>query len=68
MQINPNYAKMNVYNEGKLYTITGKENGKANDYFESGVVRGDLVLKDYIKIFHPEIFPKDSLLYMKKLN
>lgn len=68
LQINPNYAKMKVYQKGKIYTISGREKGSANDYFESGVVRADLVLKDYIKIFHPEIFPKDSLLYMKKLN
>ena len=68
LQINPNYAKMKVYQKGDIYTIAGREKGSANDYFESGVVRADLVLKDYIKIFHPEIFPKDSLLYMKKLN
>lgn len=68
LQINPNYAKMKVYQKGDIYTISGREKGSANDYFESGVVRADLVLKDYIKIFHPEIFPKDSLLYMKKLN
>jgi len=59
---------MKVYQKGDIYTIAGREKGSANDYFESGVVRADLVLKDYIKIFHPEIFPKDSLLYMKKLN
>jgi iron complex transport system substrate-binding protein len=35
---------------------------KANDFFESGVVRADLILKDYIKIFHPELLPIISLL------
>lgn len=68
LQINPNYAKMNVYKKGNIYTISGKEKGSANDFFESGVVRADLVLKDYIKIFHPNILPKDSLIYMKKLK
>ena len=68
LNINPNYAKMKVYQKGAIYTLSGREKGSANDYFESGVVRADLVLKDYIKIFHPEIFPKDSLKYMKKLN
>lgn len=68
LQINPNYAKMKVYQKGNIYTISGKEKGSANDFFESGVVRADLVLKDYITIFHPNIFPKDSLIYMKKLN
>ena len=68
LQINPNYTKMKVYNEGKLYTITGKAEGKANDYFESGVVRADLVLKDYIKIFHPELLPEYNLTFMKELK
>ncbi len=68
LAINPNYAKMNVYNSGGIYTIAGKEKEQANDYFESGVVRADLVLKDYIKIFHPEIFTKDSLVYMKRIK
>ena len=68
LQINPNYAKMNVFNHGKMYTITGKEKGKSNDYFESGVVRADLVLKDYIKIFHPELLSDYTLTYMKELH
>lgn len=68
LQINPNYAKMKVYQKGNIYTLSGREKGNANDYFESGVVRADLVLKDYIKVFHPNIFSKDSLFYIKKLK
>ena len=68
LQINPNYTKLPVYNYGKLYTINGKEVGKSNDYFESGVVRADLILKDYIKIFHPELLPNYQLTYLKELK
>ena len=68
LQTNPNYAKLNVFNKGKIYTMMGKSKGKANDYFESGVVHTDWVLKDYIKIFHPELLPHDSLTYMKELK
>lgn len=68
LAVNPNYAKMKVFQSGKLYAVTAKEKGKANDYFESGVVRADLVLKDYIKIFHPEILPDYPLTYMKELK
>lgn len=69
LNINPNYEKMKVFANGKLFMINNKENGTANDYFESGVVRCDLVLRDYFKIFHPEnphskTFP---LIYMKEL-
>ncbi len=68
LQINPNYEKMNVFNNGKLFTVAGREVGRSNDYFESGVVRADLVLKDYIKIFHPDLLPTYKLTFMKELK
>jgi len=68
LAINPNYSKMKVYKHGKLYTINGKQKNTSNDFFESGVVRADLVLKDYIKIFHPQLFPEYQLIYMKELK
>lgn len=68
LQINPNYSKMNVYQNGQLFTVSGRENGSSNDYFESGVVRADLVLKDYVKIFHPQLLPDYKLTYLKPLN
>ncbi|MGS0747310.1 ABC transporter substrate-binding protein [Halpernia sp. GG3] len=68
LQINASYAKMNVFTTGNLYSLTGKIKGKSNDYFESGLVRADLVLKDYIKIFHPELLQDYNLIYMKKLK
>lgn len=68
LQINPNYAKMNVYKNGKLYAVTAKEKKKANDFFESGIVRADLVLKDYIAIFHPKLFPNYKLMYLQELK
>ncbi|RMZ59677.1 ABC transporter substrate-binding protein [Chryseobacterium nematophagum] len=66
--INPFYGKLGVFNNGNVFTVNGKEKGKANDFFESGVVRSDWVLKDYIKIFHPELLPNDQLIYMKELK
>lgn len=68
LNLNPNYSKMNVFNKGKLYMISNREKGMANDYFQSGVVRADLVLKDYVKIFHPELFPNEPLFYLKELK
>jgi len=68
LTMNPVYSKLNVFNKGKIYVVTGKEKGKANDFFESGVVRSDLVLKDYIKILHPGLLPDYQLTYMKELQ
>jgi len=68
LNINPYYGKLEVFNKGKIFGIIAKKKQKANDFFESGVVRSDLVLKDYIKIFHPEILPDYQLTYMKELQ
>lgn len=70
LTINPNYSKMQVFNSGKLYMINNREKDNSNDYFESGVVRCDLVLRDYFKIFHPEnnVYRSEPLMYMKELK
>lgn len=68
LALHPNYVQLDVFQKGKIYGISGKTLGKANDYFESGVVRADLVLKDYIKMVHPELIPADSLVYFKELQ
>ncbi|MDC8099496.1 MULTISPECIES: ABC transporter substrate-binding protein [Chryseobacterium] len=68
LKMNAFYGKLDVFNKGKVYTIAGKEKQKANDFFESGVVRADLILKDCIKIFHPELLPDYQLTYMKELH
>ncbi len=38
------------------------ENG-GNDYMESGIVNPDIILRDLIKIFHPELLPDSIKLY-----
>ena len=70
LTMNSNYSKMDVFSSGKLYMINNREKDQANDYFESGVVRCDLVLRDYFKIFHPEdvTFQSEPLTYMKELK
>ena len=67
LSVNPNYKMLDAYKNGNIYAVNGREKGKANDYFESGIVRADLVLKDYIMIFHPEVFNNESLTYMRQL-
>jgi len=70
LSLNQNYSKMKVFNSGKLYMINNREKDGANDYFETGVVRCDLILRDYFKIFHPEnvTFQSQPLMYMKELK
>ncbi len=39
--------------------------GGGNDYFESGVVEPDVVLRDLVKIFHPQLVEEDFHYYRK---
>ena len=40
----------------------------ANDFWESGATRPDLVLADLIRILHPELLPNHDLVYYKRLE
>ncbi len=51
-----------IFNRNARTNING-----GNDYFESGTVRPDIILKDLIKIFHPELLPEHKLYYYKKI-
>jgi len=59
--IKPLREKM-VYNDNKRMIPNG-----GNDIWETGVANPEVVLKDLIRIFHPEIFPSDTLYYYQKL-
>ncbi|MEL6557931.1 MAG: ABC transporter substrate-binding protein [Bacteroidota bacterium] len=63
------YELFKSFREGNVYTFnkrTSKNGG--NDYWESGMTRPDIILKDVIKIFHPELLPEHELYYYKKLQ
>lgn len=57
------YQQHNVYNNYNRSNAFG-----ANDYWESGVVRPDLILSDLIKIMHPDLLKEHSLVYYNQLN
>jgi iron complex transport system substrate-binding protein len=59
----PVYQHQNVYNSNARAKLMG-----GNDYFESGVVRPDIILNDLIAIFHPSLLPNHQGYYYRKLN
>lgn len=63
------YTLFKAFKEGNVYTFNKRmsENG-GNDYWESGMTRPDLILKDVIKIFHPDLLPNHQLYYYKQLQ
>lgn len=64
----PIYSEFKAVENGNVYTSYSRLNDKGgNDYYESGVIRPDVVLADLVKIFHPELLPDHELVYYKKL-
>ena len=57
------FIENQVFNNNALTSPMG-----GNDFWESGIIRPHIILKDLIKIFHPELLPNHSLVYYKKLR
>jgi iron complex transport system substrate-binding protein len=59
----PCVSKGNIFNNNnRVRTDVG------NDYWESGSLNPDVILKDLASIFHPELFPGYVTVYYKKLK
>ncbi len=57
------------YQTGMIYNNYARISaGGGNDFFESGIVRPQLILKDMIKMFHPNLLPNHQLYYYMKLT
>ena len=65
----PRYRSFSAWKEGKVFTYTAKKGETGGlEYFELGYMRPDLILKDLIKILHPELLPEYELYFYQKLN
>ena len=63
------YAKFKAFQVKEVYSFvntTGKTGGVL--YFEMGMARPDLVLKDLIKISHPELLPDYETYFFERLE
>jgi len=66
---NTNYKDFTAFQKDQLYTFankTGKTGGVI--YFELGPTRPDLVLKDIIKITHPELLKEYTPTFFSKMK
>ena len=63
------YAEFDAYKNDKIYTPTTKSGLTGGVlYYELATIRPDLVLKDLIKITHPELLPDYELTFFEKLK
>lgn len=68
-KINPHYTEFDAFKSKNVYTFEGKSGATGGTvYYELAPSRPDLVLKDYIKIFHPELLPSYEFTFASKLN
>ncbi|GIZ08451.1 ABC transporter substrate-binding protein [Flavobacterium sp. UMI-01] len=66
---NPHYAQFKAYQQKEVYTFEGKLGATGGTvYYELAPSRPDLVLKDYIKMLHPELLPNYTFTFAQKLN
>lgn len=67
--VDSRFIEFEAMKKGNIFNNNNKvnENGGV-EYWELGVARPDVVLKDLVKIFHPHILPKHELYFYKKLR
>lgn len=64
----PKFADTRCFRNGYVYNNNARTNAAGgNDYFESAVVHPDLLLRDLVKIFHPELV-EEPFVYYKRLK
>ena len=64
----PRLVTIKAAQDGRVYDPTKRINAAGgNDYWEQGVVRPDLVLRDLAKAAHPELFADQDYTFYEQL-
>lgn len=63
------YKSLNIIENITIYNNVNRlAEGGGNDYWESAVMRPDLLIQDLLKIFHPILIPGHDLIWYKQLD
>jgi iron complex transport system substrate-binding protein len=66
---NPHYEHFDAFKNKNVYSFTRKKGATGGIlYYELAPNRPDLVLKDLVKILHPELLPHYKLFFFEKLQ
>lgn len=69
LKMDERYALFKAYKNKAVWAYTLKTTPEGgNDFWETAVARPDLLLSDFIKIFHPELNLPEPWHFMKKLD
>ncbi len=62
------YMKFNPYQIKQVYTYNARKGAKGgSEFLELGYLRPDIILKDLVKIAHPELLPDYQLYFHRRL-
>ena len=65
----PRLASFRAFRTNEMYHHNRRlRPSGANDFWESGATRPDLVLSDIVRILHPALLPDHELVYYKRLK
>lgn len=66
---NPHYSRFKAFQNKHVYSFSSKKGATGGIiFYELAPNRPDLVLKDMIKILHPELLPQHRLQFFEKLQ
>lgn len=69
LSLHKGYGYFDAFKNNKIHTFTKNKGAKGGLlYFELGPLRPDLILKDIIKIAHPEVLPNYESYFFKPLH
>ncbi len=63
------YALFQAFKNKQVYTYNARMGAKGgNEFLELGYLRPDIVLRDLVKITHPQMLPEHQLYFYKQLD
>ncbi|MBI9053122.1 MAG: ABC transporter substrate-binding protein [Bacteroidales bacterium] len=69
LKIDTRFKNFEPFNKSEIFNNNNRINKYGgNDYWETGLVEPQLVLKDMIQIFHPELLSDHKLVYYKHIE
>ncbi len=69
LKVDERFENFKPFNESLIFNNNLRMNQfGGNDYWETGLVLPNIVLKDMIKIFHPDLLKNHQLVYYKQIN
>jgi iron complex transport system substrate-binding protein len=63
------YSRFKPFQQKQVYTYDARKGAKGgSEFMELGYLRPDIILRDLLKIAHPELLPDHTLYFHKKLE